>query len=165
MELKNLKVAYHTLWFKEDHNTKVEVEKINISTDVCGRYFISPIGVKVYGLRWSWEEVAIKKLDNGLYALMFFSNSSNYVRSDEPFLILHLTKEEVCEWHSKDVWFSEEIHYVVRRKGKKFTGTDDKKRCIHCRYKLGKREALDHICKDIYYTVNEEMMTVEAVKS
>lgn len=129
------KVISQDLFYGE-FGTKVEVPTVTIQPDTSGFYYITPIGNTEHTREWlrGWEELEIKKVEDGLYHLFFYAVSTQHIRSDEPFLVIEMTMEQVCHWHKNDVWFAEDIHYIVRRKGKKITGTKGRRRCIKCRY-------------------------------
>lgn len=146
------KVVSQSLFFNEKGDARVEVPSVSIEADQCGFYYIHPIGNEEHTRYWrkGWEELEIKKVADGLYHISLYSVSSpKYnIRSEEAFLVLEMTKEEVCNWHSSDVWFSEELNYFVNRKGKKFIGEGQRKRCIKCQYlQLADATECDRGCK------------------
>lgn len=154
-------VTYQDYWWK-DSNTKRIVSKVEFRMDVCGYYFLIPDGDIVNTFRAHWEEVSLLQLTDGTYEVAFWQVSSPYVRSKTPIMVLNMTREEVIKWHGLDVWFEKEMHYIVRRKGKKFYQSGQNIRCIECGYSVSKADRAKHAtCKNEYYTVNEKMETVD----
>lgn len=165
--LKNVKVKAQELWWNRDTDTKVGVTSININGDTVGYYYLYPTttGERTYTYKARWEEVSILQTGEGVYEVAFWAVSSSYVRSDNPFLVLEMTQEQLVQWNKLDVWFREEMWYVVRRKGNKFTKSRgngaDAMRCIQCRYLITESNPHDHVCKDTpYYMVDDHMQTV-----
>lgn len=161
------KVLAQELWWKDDH-TRDNVTEVTVKPDYCGRYFFRADNGYGSVYRGSFEEVYIKHVKDNIYHVGFMHNSSQYVRSDNPFLLVEMTKDELVKWHNNDYWFESECWYVVRRKGKRFTKSvrngDNAMRCMTCRY-LITGDPEQHVCKqEPYYTVNDNMETVEMPK-
>lgn len=132
------KVISQRLFFLRDKNEWANVPTVEIEPDYVGYYYIRAKGNEEPVTNWRkyWEEMEIVKVADSLYHIKLYDMSAPRfnLRSDEPFLVLEMTKDEVCEWHSKDVWFSGEYHYIVRRAGKKIYGAENNRRCIKCQY-------------------------------
>lgn len=136
------KVISHHIFFNRDENEFVNVPEVQFYPDTCGMYYIKAVGNEKPTQNWrrSWEELEIVKVADGLYHMKFYAVSSPCynIRSEEPFMVLEMTKDQVCNWHSNDVWFEKGYHYIIRREGKKFYQNGDTKRCIKCQYQVAK---------------------------
>lgn len=123
--------------FYDRSGKKVEVPEVCFNMEDYVRYHFHPEGNDTHTRSYitGFEEVEIKKVSDGLYHISFHSVSSPRfeIRTDA-FLIIEMTKEQICHWHKNDVWFNEEIGYIIRRAGKKIYGKKDSRRCIKCQY-------------------------------
>lgn len=163
MRLENIMVTQDNIFWDRVTGDKVDVSMVSITADTAGYYFINPTesSQKVYTYRCSFEEVSILQVGSGVYEVKFWSVSSQYVRSDEPFLTTLMSKAQLIQWHAGDYWFAGEGWYVVRRAGKKFYKSvrngEYAVRCIKCRC-LADKET--HTCDSNYYEVDDQMNTV-----
>jgi hypothetical protein len=174
-KLADVVVKDHSIWWADrgtDNSHKVEVTEVYIRPDTVGHYFIVPTmaSERTYTYKCSWQELSILPLGDELYEVKLWSNSSQYVRSDNAFLTLELTKEQLIEWNANDSWFAKESWYVVRRVGKWTTQSEGNgkgaKRCLQCRYLLNRNDTKEtHKCGGTladsykpYYTVDESTM-------
>lgn len=169
-KLNDIVVTEDHIWWNDrgsGNARKVNVTEVYISRDTCGQYFIVPTmaSEKTFTYRCSWEELSILPLGDELYEVKLWAVSSSHVRSDNAFLTMELTKEQLIEWHANDVWFAEEMHYIVRRKGNWTyqSGSNGKgaRRCIKCGYLLGKEETRETHVHGGQYGLYKENYTVD----
>lgn len=181
-KLADVVVKEHHIWWNDrgtDNSHKVDVTEVYISPDTCGNYFIVPTvaSERTFTYKCGWKELSILPLGDELYEVKLWAVSSPHVRSENAFLTLELTKGQLIEWHGNDVWFEKELHYIVRRVGKKVYRSDSNStskkqayRCIKCHYLLT-TILEEHVCGGTLgemgvwkqnYTVDETTMaTVE----